>query len=170
MLNEEPEASADGQEPMDNTTEDTFQARVRRLQSVLAERYRKWSQAQARAESQMADSFRRFGAKFVQTAELVGWAPTAVLCTALAAGLAGVAVTWLTFEFRRDDISTGPFGVVAVTSSLSAAVILLVWFASNPRVSSTVRRFWLFVKFVVVVTGLAALGLAFNDVVGYFSS
>ncbi len=169
MVNEEPEAAGDGQERLGNTAEDTFQARVRRLQSVLAERYRKWSQAQARAESQMADSFRRFGAKFVQTAELVGWAPTAVLCTVLAAGLAGVAVTWLAFEFLL-DFSTRTARIVVGTSSLSAAVMLLVWFATNPRVSSTVRRFWLFVKFVVVGMGLAALWLAFIEFVGYFST
>ncbi len=137
------------------------------MQGDLAERYRNWSQAGARAEAQAAASLRRFGAKFVQTAELVGWAPTAVLCTVLAAGLAGMAVTWLAFEFRW-DYSTGPVGVVAITSSFSIAVMLLVWFASNPRVSSTVRRFWLFVKLVVVVTGLAALWLAFNEVVGHF--
>ena len=169
MVNEEPEVAGDWQERMDNTTEDTFQAWARWLQGVLAERYRQWSQAMARLESRLMDSLRRSGAKLVQTAELVGWAPTAVLCAIVAAGLAGVAVTWLAFEFLL-DFSTRTAKIVVGTSSLLAVVMLLVWFASNPRVSSTVRRFWLFVKFVVVVMGLAILWLAFNDVIGYFST
>lgn len=166
-MNEEPEAAADWQERLNSTTEDTFQTRVRRLQGVLAERYRKWSQAQAREQARLVAGLRRFGAKFVQTAELVGWAPTAVVCAILAAGLAGVAVTWLAFEFLL-DFSLRTARIVVGTSSLLAAVLLLVWFASNPRVSSTVRRFLLFVKFVVVVAGLVALWLAFNEVFGYF--
>lgn len=167
MLNDEPEAAGDWRERPDNTTENTLRARVRRLQGVMADGYRKWSQAMAPVEARLVTSLRRFGAKFVQTAELVGWAPTAVVCTILAAGLAGVAVTWLAFEFLL-DFSIRTARIVVGASSLLAAVMLLAWFASNPRVSSTVRRFWLFANFVVMVMGLAVLWLAFKEAVGYF--
>lgn len=80
-----------------------------------------------------------------------------------------MVVTWLTFEYLL-DFSTRTARIVAGTSALSSAVMLLVWFATNPRVSSTVRRFWLFVKFVVVIIGLVALWRAFNVVVDYLSS
>lgn len=169
MANEEPEAVGGARERMDTTRTQTFQARVGRLPGAAAERYRIWSEEQARLQSRMMAGLHRFGAKVVQTAELVGWAPTAVLCAVLGAGLAGVAVTWITFEFLL-DFSTRTARLVAVAGSLLAVVLLLVWFAGNPRVSSTVRRFWLFVKFVVVVTGLAALWRAFDNVVGYFSA
>ena len=148
-------------------TESGFGTKVKQLLRIVSGRYRVWSQYLAWFGARATASIRRFGAKVVQTAELVGWAPTAVVCALLGAALSSAAVTWLLFLFWLDS-GTGTARVLTIASFVFALVILLVWFASHPRASATVRRFWMLVRLVVIAMGLAALWTALDEAIGYF--
>ena len=155
------------QERTHNATGSSLGAKVKQLLRKGSQLYHAWSQYLAWFSARAAASIRRFSVKAAQTAELVGWAPTAVVGALLGATLSSAAVTWLLFSFLLDS-STRTAQVLVIGSFILALVMLLVWFASRPRVSTAVRRFWVFVKLVVVVMGLAALGIALNEAIDYF--
>ncbi|MBI4203121.1 MAG: hypothetical protein HY532_08435 [Chloroflexi bacterium] len=138
------------------------------LRQAAARRMNTLEQGLDRFKAGLTGYFRVVGTKVVRTAELAGWAPTAVIACLLAGVLVSVSVTWLTFEFWL-AFSTGTARVLVLASLGLSAIVLLGWFATSPKVSATVRRFWGFTKFVVVVMGLAVLGVAFNNALGYFS-
>ena len=103
----------------------------------------------------------------MQTAELVGWAPTAVFCSILGAGLTSIVAMWLVLlydeDFSSDAARILTIGIAAVT-----IVGLLIWFAAMPRASATIRRFWLLVRLEIVLMGIIGFWVAINEVVNLF--
>ena len=101
----------------------------------------------------------------VRAAELVGWAPTALVMAALGAMLTSVSVTWLvakSWDFSDDTAKV----LLAVLGGI-AFLSLMFWFATSPRVVATSRRFWAYVRLVVVMLGLVSLYIAVDHAVGY---
>ncbi len=155
------------QEPASRASDSTIGAKARKVRNALSARLRSWDQRAAQSQAKAAARARRFGAKGVQTAELVGWAPVSVVCALLGAALVSASVTWA-LELVWQDLDRRTAQILLVTSSVVALVVLLVWFASYPRASVTAQRFWLLVKFVVIAAGLVALWDALKRAVDSF--
>lgn len=101
-------------------------------------------------------------------ARVVFWAPTATLSTLVGAAVVALSVSWLV-DGVWGGMGTVVGKVLLALAFVAAGVVLMVWYATMPEVSSTLKRLALTVRACVMLVGLLALLLAAWRTVGYFT-
>ena len=83
---------------------------------------------------------------------LAGWAPTAVIGALLGAGLIASVVGWALNQWWGYSDGTGRTLTIGVGSA--SLVGLLLWFATEPKTSTSAKQFWSLVQLLVIVLGV----------------